>query len=149
MGGYGGYYGKRSADAYYGGYGHGGYGYGGYGYGKRSADADAYYGGYGLGGYGGYGYGGYGYGKRSADAEAYYGGYGYGGYGGYGYGKRAADTEAMAVMAMASNFPKEIKNHSPPKISIPDLNLFSILSNCYELIHLEIQYSVEELLKFE
>merc|ERR1712055_411325 len=59
----------------------------------------------------------------------------------------ATDTEAMAMMAMASNFPKEIKNHSPPKISIPDLNLFSILSNCYELIHLEIQYSVEELLK--
>merc|ERR1712110_726483 len=51
--------GKRSADAYYGGY------LGGYG--KRSADA--YY------GYGGYG----GYGKRSADAY-------YGGYGGYGYG---------------------------------------------------------------
>merc|ERR1712110_49387 len=59
--GYGGYggYGKRSADAYYGGY------LGGYG--KRSADAY-------------YGYGGYcGYGKRSADAY-------YGGYGGYGYG---------------------------------------------------------------
>merc|ERR1719347_436167 len=85
LGGYG--YGKRSADAYY-----GGYGYGGYGYRKRSADAEAYYGGYGYGGYGygkrsadayygGYGYGGYGYGKRSADAEAYYGGYGYGGYG--------------------------------------------------------------------
>merc|ERR1712110_920053 len=54
--------GKRSADAYYGGY------LGGYG--KRSADA--YYGGY-LGGYG----------KRSADA--YYGGY-------LGeYGKRSAD----------------------------------------------------------
>merc|ERR1712183_1022596 len=56
----------------------------------------------------------------------------------------ATDTEAMAVMAMASNFTKETKNHSLPKISIPDLNLFSILSNCYELIHLEIQYSVEE-----
>merc|ERR1719244_1328271 len=55
----------------------------------------------------------------------------------------ATDTEAMAVMAMASNFTKETKNHSPPKISIADLNLFSILSNCYELIHLEIQYSVE------
>merc|ERR1712055_988788 len=59
----------------------------------------------------------------------------------------ATDMEATEVMAMASNFTKETKNHSPPKISIPDLNLFSILSNCYELILLEIQYSVEELLK--
>merc|ERR1711862_317185 len=70
--------GKREAEPYY------GVGYGGYD-GKRSAEAEAkpYYGGY-LGGYGGYG--GYGlgyYGKRSAEAEAkpYYGLYGYG-YGG-------------------------------------------------------------------
>merc|ERR1712226_1816177 len=71
--GYGGYYGKRSADA------------------EPKAEADAWYGygglyGYGLPAYGGYGYGGY-YGKRSADAEpkaeadAWYG---YGGL--YGYG---------------------------------------------------------------
>merc|ERR1712219_50877 len=107
--GYGGYYGKRSADAepvteadakpeaapspyyglggYYGGYYgkrsaeayYGPYGYGGY-YGKRSAEAEPYYGGY-LGGY---------YGKRSAEAESYYGGY----LGGYYYGKRSADAEA-------------------------------------------------------
>merc|ERR1711874_530682 len=94
--GYGGYgRGYRGCGGYrgYGGYSRG-YGYGGY-YGKRSADAvatpnaDAFYRGYGYGGYGrGYhGYGGYrGYGGYSR-------GYGYGGY----YGKRSADADAVAT----------------------------------------------------
>merc|ERR1712001_350174 len=96
--GYGGYRGKRDADADgYGGYGYGGYGYGGdyvgrtiWGLrGKRSAEPFGYGYGYGRGVAGHYGGGSsyvgptvWGLGRKKRDADADADAYGYGGYGG-------------------------------------------------------------------